>query len=561
MTTQRRLLKMGDNGRQPQASTSPARAGNGHKGEQNGPEDVRAAKRGLLKAMWEASFIPRFSSKPIDMEDYFERENFKHQSSAISESAASRVSIGSTNSIRSSLVSSKNLTNSEQVFLETLLQSEDLDSIRKASVRLADKELFPPSAPSFESESEKRTVDSIESEGTKRERRSSAVQQGLYRLHESGSLRPSAALRRMSTLEKQRPSRSELPPLPRNNSITKPEEKPQQGNAMNTDGHTSWDMDSETDQPSMTDSKLLEEEGEEKPWNPFGDINSWIDGNQGVEVDGDGVPDIPAPTSNPFKILGTSADDVSAHPHVLTPPLMEGLQAFMPESLHEYHFWMKYSFVRDGPANRAHPDSSFHSPLQDMLRHCRASKHTVLAMETTDGHVFGAFCSQPWHLQAGDYYGNDDSFLWRMRHSRNKRCDSIVDQVLMESKIDVFPFTSLNTKIQKNLASGEIALGSGEVKEISGSEGDHFGHAILLDSSMRIASTSTSETFGNPSLVNTERRGEQVELANLEMWALTPHESIESAITLEMNQLFLAETQGPKDKNLNLFEILVGGTV
>jgi len=31
-----------------------------------------------------------------------------------------------------------------------------------------------------------------------------------------------------------------------------------------------------------------------------------------------------------FRILGTSADDASCHPHVLSPPLMESLQNFLP---------------------------------------------------------------------------------------------------------------------------------------------------------------------------------------------------------------------------------------
>jgi len=37
-----------------------------------------------------------------------------------------------------------------------------------------------------------------------------------------------------------------------------------------------------------------------------------------------------ANNSLPFLILGTSADDVDAHPHVLSPPLMESLQNFFP---------------------------------------------------------------------------------------------------------------------------------------------------------------------------------------------------------------------------------------
>lgn len=45
----------------------------------------------------------------------------------------------------------------------------------------------------------------------------------------------------------------------------------------------------------------------------------------------------------PFRILGTSADDAASNPHVLSPPLMESLQPFLPYSISEESFWMKVS--------------------------------------------------------------------------------------------------------------------------------------------------------------------------------------------------------------------------
>ena len=93
---------------------------------------------------------------------------------------------------------------------------------------------------------------------------------------------------------------------------------------------------------------------------------------------------------------------------------------FMPESLQDYHYWLKYSLVRDGPG------------LLKMLRHCRASQHTVLAIETTEGHVFGSFTSHPWRLKATRFpYGSKDSFVWKMRRSRTEKCESIMEQILM----------------------------------------------------------------------------------------------------------------------------------
>lgn len=88
--------------------------------------------------------------------------------------------------------------------------------------------------------------------------------------------------------------------------------------------------------------------------------------------------------SLPFQILGTSANDEASHPHCLSPPLMESLSNFLPYSLTHQNFWMKYSLVRDGAS------------LFTLLQNVRASKHTLIALETTGGDVFGAFTSTPW---------------------------------------------------------------------------------------------------------------------------------------------------------------------
>jgi hypothetical protein len=129
----------------------------------------------------------------------------------------------------------------------------------------------------------------------------------------------------------------------------------------------------------------------------------------------------------------------------------------------------------------------------------------------------------------------------------------------MESKIDVFPFTSRNNKIQFCSTQG-LSLGEGEVEEMS-SSGIHHGSAILLDGSMTSGSTSTSETFDSPCLIHTDKRGEEFTVANIELWALTPHNSVESAARTEMRTLFLEEGRNTEKKNLNLLEILVGSPV
>ena len=128
----------------------------------------------------------------------------------------------------------------------------------------------------------------------------------------------------------------------------------------------------------------------------------------------------------PFQILGTNIHEESTKPHVLSPPLMESLQHFVPYELCESNYWLKYSLVRDG------------SSLHTLLQHVRSSKNTFIAIETVDGEVFGSFTSRHWK-KSMSYYGNGESFLWRMRRPRTTKCQSIIDQAHMESELDVYP--------------------------------------------------------------------------------------------------------------------------
>jgi hypothetical protein len=242
----------------------------------------------------------------------------------------------------------------------------------------------------------------------------------------------------------------------------------------------------------------------------------------------------------PFRILGTSSDDINSHPHVLSPPLMESLQNFLPWSLSESNFWMKYSMVRDG--------ASMHS----MLQHVRGSKYTILAVETMDGEVFGCFTSMPWRKN-WNFFGSGESFLWRMRHSRQDKCHSIIDQAHMESEIDVYPWTQEDNCFQL-CTHNRIAVGGGsgaEAAVVHGEEDEkaeddpdavkahEWGFGLTLDSDLLTGTTSPCATFGNPSLSTVHSDGSRFEIINLEVWTLTPCATLEDALKLELGQLFL----------------------
>ena len=52
-------------------------------------------------------------------------------------------------------------------------------------------------------------------------------------------------------------------------------------------------------------------------------------------------------TSATYRVLGTFADDVECEPKILSPPIMENLQMFLPPVCAEDNFWLRYSLVRD----------------------------------------------------------------------------------------------------------------------------------------------------------------------------------------------------------------------
>jgi len=231
-----------------------------------------------------------------------------------------------------------------------------------------------------------------------------------------------------------------------------------------------------------------------------------------------------ANNSLPFLILGTSADDVDAHPHVLSPPLMESLQNFFPYSISEDNFWMKYSLLRDG--------ASLHS----LLQHSRGAKYTIIAIETVDGEVFGSFTADPWRKD-WNYFGTGESFLWRMRQPRGTHCHSIIEQAQLESELDVYPWTGENNCVQ--LCTHEkLAVGGGTPINEKTEEGLVWGFGLALDRDLLHGTSSHCATFGSPPLSHIHDVS-PFEIVNIEVWTTTPCFRLEDAEKLELGKLFL----------------------
>jgi len=241
-----------------------------------------------------------------------------------------------------------------------------------------------------------------------------------------------------------------------------------------------------------------------------------------------------------FKILGTSATDVSAQPHVLSPPLMESLQAFLPPTKSGENFFLKYSMIRDGAS------------LRTLLQRARGIKYSILAVETIDGEVFGSFTGQAWR-KSWNYFGTGESFLWRMRHSRLDTTNGVLDQAQKESEVEVYPYTGENEFIQL-CTHDRIAVGGGIPDHSSSSEQksqnepisnplvDHnydWGLGLSLESDLLQGSSSPCLTFGSPSLSMAKPNGDRFEVVNVELWTTTPFMTEEEAEKVELGYLFL----------------------
>lgn len=238
-----------------------------------------------------------------------------------------------------------------------------------------------------------------------------------------------------------------------------------------------------------------------------------------------------------FQILGTSTDDKSAQPHVLSPPLMESLTNFLPENLGGENFWLRFSMVRDGAS------------LDTLKQYVRASRYTIIAIETPTGEVFGSFTSSRWRNQFG-FYGSGPSFVWKMRHSRRTKCYSLFDQAQLESEVDVYMRTEVEGLVQA-CRRNELSVGGDDVlpNVVEGDEGyssdpdekngDVPSFAIRLDEDLLAGTSSPSATFGNPCLSGS---GGTFEVANVEVYTFTPAFDVKSAEKLEMTQFFLHET-------------------
>ena len=225
-----------------------------------------------------------------------------------------------------------------------------------------------------------------------------------------------------------------------------------------------------------------------------------------------------------FTILATSVDDKDCQPHVLSPPMMDALRIKLPLAVQQDNFWLKYSMVRDGATMRA------------LLQKIRSSARTVIAIETTEGDVFGAFTSSPWRPHGHRYYGSCEAYLWRMAKSRFTECATVDDQILLEYDLEIFPWSSMNRNIQCLVSADDhLVIGGGAPDDDPRNNG---GCGLKIGADISHGFSEPCFTFSSPSLP-VSNPGDPFEIANLEVWALTPVETIQQAEKLEFGRQFV----------------------
>lgn len=264
--------------------------------------------------------------------------------------------------------------------------------------------------------------------------------------------------------------------------------------------------------------------------------------NADAETQQDHAP-LSASTSESTQYLSSSASEV-----VLNEAIMEELQDHLPFCKRGESFWQLYSMVKDGAS------------LDSLLAKVRNSESTILAVETVEGEVFGAFCPLSWK-QSNDYYGSGQSFLWRLDGKQ---------------KVQVFKFAFINHNIQlcqpdrlivgggggdtlvapppslskvdsSSTLSAGSASGSISIPQDSTLE---WGFGLWLEQDLLRGSSSPCLTFQSPSLSHIHADGSPFEVRNLEVWALTPCISVEQALHNQRRRQLLSGGLIPKALSL-----------
>jgi len=234
-----------------------------------------------------------------------------------------------------------------------------------------------------------------------------------------------------------------------------------------------------------------------------------------------------------YSVLGTTGNDEDCRPNILSPYMMDALRKHMPFVVSEDNFWLKYSMTRNGASMRM------------LLKQVRSSARTVIAVETFDGNVFGSFTSSPWRANGRKFYGSGETFLWKLKKCRYTPCETVEDQVALEKEIEVFKWSGKNYNIQAliNHNSNLMIGGGGDEQEndptSSPIDDEGNGSGLIINSDMEGGTSDSCTTYNSPTLNDTDSKESLFQIANIEVWTLTPVSSLDQAQQLELGRQFI----------------------
>jgi len=210
----------------------------------------------------------------------------------------------------------------------------------------------------------------------------------------------------------------------------------------------------------------------------------------------------------------TDSETYTNFDYALTQSLMRKMQKFFPYGKRGDSFWLQYSMIRDG----ASLDS-----LLDMVHRdsndTRNNIHSVLAIETVEGELFGAFLTNTWRRSNRQWYGGGQSFLWTTCPEASASTDDNEGSASKDKELRVFPYSFDNNYVQ--LCDRDRLLVGG------GDGGDNYerycyGFGIALEADLLSGTSCPCTTFQSPSLSKIHSDGSTFEIRNLEVWTLTP---------------------------------------
>jgi hypothetical protein len=235
------------------------------------------------------------------------------------------------------------------------------------------------------------------------------------------------------------------------------------------------------------------------------------------------IPRCTSPMSDPT----SSSDDDRNDFFILTPSWMQQLQRSFPMLKRGDSFWLQYSLIRDGAS------------LEILLEKTATIQHCVLAIETVEGEVLGAFLAQPLQ-RSNQWSGSAESFLWRACQEDTDSDHDAKDNHGMSSNnndnyrnddgkksIAVYSFSFLNPYVQL-CTTDRLLIGSGDDGShdtVGGAALHHDlqqGFGIALEEDLLTGTSQPCRTFSSPSLSQYHSDGTSFEVRNVEVWNLRP---------------------------------------